>query len=245
MRILLVNDDGYGKEGIETLSAFLEKRGDDVYIVAPAEEKSGSSHSFSINKELKVERMGKNRYAVWGTPADAASLALRSEYMLPSPPDLVISGINRGYNIGMDTIYSGTCAAAREAAMIGFRSIAISSECDGYEDAAKFLISNIDKFSSLPGKGTFLNINVPLRFNGKGISSTLGKFSFSDRVDKVGTGNDMTLILVGLDRILLEEKDGIISDVSAVEKGYASLSLVPVMPDIAASDIKRVREALV
>lgn len=124
-RVLLVNDDGIHSEGIQLLEAQVREFTDDVWVVAPDEEKSGASHSISLTTPVRVRNLGDKRYAVKGTPADCVILAVW-ELMADSPPTVIISGINHGENLGEDMTYSGTTGAAIEGAILGIRSIAFS-----------------------------------------------------------------------------------------------------------------------
>lgn len=125
MRILLSNDDGLHARGLEVLEAIARRLSDDVWVVAPAEEQSGKGRSLTISEPVRVRQWGEKRWAVRGTPTDAVKLAL-GELMKDSPPDLILSGINRGANLAEDTSYSGTVAAAMEGAFAGIRAIALS-----------------------------------------------------------------------------------------------------------------------
>lgn len=124
-RILIVNDDGIHSQGLELLEAMAREITDDVWIVAPDEEKSGASHSISLSVPLRVRQLGEKRYAVKGTPADCVILAVW-ELMADCRPTVVLSGINHGENLAEDIIYSGTTGAAMESAVLGIRSIALS-----------------------------------------------------------------------------------------------------------------------
>ena len=167
MRILLCNDDGIEAPGLRTLADALRSRAD-LFIAAPATEQSAVGHAITIHAPLKAtERYHGNDlfgYAVSGTPADSVKLALNS--LMPSKPDLLISGINLGANLGTDVIYSGTVSAATEGTMLGVPSIALS--LNSYERTARFdtaaqvaceLLDKVMLFG-LPA-GTLLNVNVP------------------------------------------------------------------------------------
>lgn len=165
MLILLTNDDGLTAAGIQALRKAVEPLGE-VVLVAPDRERSASGHGITMHKPLRVDKQyfGKSLgYAVSGTPADCVKLAL--EQLLDRPPDLVISGINRGANLGTDILYSGTVSGALEAIINGIPSIAVSLDLRGNElfsTAANFipkLLPQIIK-KPLPCR-TFLNINVP------------------------------------------------------------------------------------
>lgn len=125
MRILVTNDDGYHAPGLAVLEEIAAAFSDDVWVVAPAEEQSGAGHSLTLSRPLRVRRHGDKRFAVAGTPTDAVLMAV-ARLMKDSPPDLVLSGVNRGANLADDITYSGTVSAAIEGALAGVRSIALS-----------------------------------------------------------------------------------------------------------------------
>ncbi|MDB5706876.1 MAG: stationary phase survival protein SurE [Sphingomonas bacterium] len=125
MRILLTNDDGVHARGLEVLERIARTLSDDITIVAPLEEQSGKGRSLTLTEPLRLRRFGDKRFAVTGTPTDAVMIAL-AELMKDAPPDLILSGVNRGANLGEDVSYSGTVAAAMEGAHAGIRSIALS-----------------------------------------------------------------------------------------------------------------------
>ena len=129
MRILIVNDDGYGSEGINSLIKFAESLTDDVWVVAPSMQSSGKSHAITIYQPMRMNVVvdKKNHFIVDGTPADCLIMALHY-IMKDKYPDYVFSGINDSENLGDDVIYSGTVAGAREAAMHGITSIAFSQQ---------------------------------------------------------------------------------------------------------------------
>ena len=123
MKIVLTNDDGISAPGLEAALLCLQSRGADVTVVAPTEARSGVGHQVTTRLPIVVNPVGEKRYSVQGTPADCTRLALKE--IVPDA-DWVIAGINRGANLGSDVYNSGTVAAAREAAILGCRSIAVS-----------------------------------------------------------------------------------------------------------------------
>jgi 5'-nucleotidase len=125
MRILLTNDDGVNARGLKVLEKIAAAFSDDVWVVAPTEEQSGAGHSLTLTVPVRVRRLGERRYCVTGTPTDAVMMGL-AEIMKDGPPDLVLSGVNRGANLGEDVTYSGTVSAAMEGALAGIPSIALS-----------------------------------------------------------------------------------------------------------------------
>lgn len=162
MRLLISNDDGYAAPGILALRAAFEGE-HEVWLAAPAEEQSGASHKLSFGVPLRTRKLGERCYAVSGTPTDAVYLAIH--HLMPEPPDLVLSGINRGVNAGDDITYSGTVAVAIEGAILGLPALAFSLELSASMDyapaalAAKRLVEQV-LAQGLP-KGTFLNVNIP------------------------------------------------------------------------------------
>ena len=124
-RILLINDDGIDAPGLKLLEDEARKITEDVWVVAPDEEKSGSSHALSMVTPVRLRQIDERRIAVKGTPTDCVLLAIY-ELMAERPPTLLLSGINRGANLAEDVTYSGTAAAAMEGALLGIPSIALS-----------------------------------------------------------------------------------------------------------------------
>lgn len=171
MRILLSNDDGVHARGIHAMYKELKKLGQ-VWVVAPTEEMSTTGHSLTLHKPLRLARTPEGFYAVNGSPADCVNLGIRE--VMKKKPDLVVSGINRGANLGQDVYYSGTVSAAREACIMGIPSVAVSTEVDfkkrpaddfiNYATAAKTsvkLIREILRGKNVMPPNTLLNINVP------------------------------------------------------------------------------------
>ena len=236
MRILVTNDDGIHARGIKVLAKELRRLGE-VWVVAPLEEKSTTGHSLTIHKPLRIypmEGLGPKFYAVSGSPADCVYLGMRE--VMGKMPDLVISGINRGANLGQDVYYSGTVSGAREACIFEIPSMAISLAIDfkspaaeesfHYETAAKIAVNVLRSRngSKLP-KHTFLNLNVPdlpLK-KVKGVQLTRQGFRFytgSILRRKDHRGRDY--YWVGGQYKGFRKEDG--SDCYAVENGYASLT---------------------
>ncbi len=163
-RILITNDDGYFSDGIKALFKELDKVSD-VYMVAPDREQSASSHSLTLNHPLRVHKLDNQRYATDGTPTDCVMLA-KYHFFKKKPPEMIISGINHGANMGDDVTYSGTVAAAIEGSIIKVPSLAVSMA--GWEPgtpmkrAANFVLKIIKIYDSFKlDPATFLNINLP------------------------------------------------------------------------------------
>src|SRR5215831_1283159 len=160
-KILVTNDDGHFSEGIESLAKALEVIGE-VWVVAPASEQSATAHSLTLTRPLRARQIAERRYSVDGTPTDCVLLALTK--ILPERPDIVVSGINHGANLGDDVTYSGTVAGALEASIFKVPGIAVSLAArDGdFTPAANFAADLTVKVlkEGLP-TGTILNVNVP------------------------------------------------------------------------------------
>ncbi|KQM18753.1 5'/3'-nucleotidase SurE [Novosphingobium sp. Leaf2] len=138
MRILLTNDDGINAPGLYVLEKIAAQLSDDIWICAPSEEQSGAGHSLTLNRPVRLRQHAERRFSVTGTPTDSVTMALRK--VLPGAPDLILSGVNRGANLGDDVTYSGTVSAALEGALAGIRSIALSQvySREGLGDAVNF-----------------------------------------------------------------------------------------------------------
>ncbi|MBO9511419.1 5'/3'-nucleotidase SurE [Erythrobacter sp. A6_0] len=124
MKILLTNDDGVHAPGLEVLEAIAREFSDDIWICAPDEEQSGMGHALTLTRPVRLRQYGERRFAVTGTPTDSVTMGLRN--VIDGVPDLILSGVNRGANLGDDITYSGTVSAAIEGALAGVRSIAMS-----------------------------------------------------------------------------------------------------------------------
>lgn len=142
MRILLTNDDGINAPGLKVLEAIARKFSDDITIVAPAEEQSGAGHSLTLTRPIRLHQHEARRYSVTGTPTDSVMIAL-GHVMQNALPDLILSGVNRGANLGEDVTYSGTVSAAMEGALAGIRSIAMSQVYarEGLGDTVPFAVA--------------------------------------------------------------------------------------------------------
>lgn len=233
MRILLSNDDGVHAEGLQAMHRALKSLGD-VWVVAPLEEKSTTGHSLTLHKPLRILPMGKQVYAVTGSPADCVYLGIRQ--VMKAMPDFVVSGINRGANLGQDVYYSGTVSAAREACILGIPSLAVSLDVDferlhlqpnlRYATAAKAAVQVMRALqgTKLPHH-TLLNLNVP-----NVPTSRLKGFTFTKQGFRYYSGSILRrkdhrgrdYFWVGGRYKGFKNDQG--TDCHAVEKGYASLT---------------------
>lgn len=171
MRILLTNDDGYTAEGLQTLEQVLTAKGHEVWVVAPNGQRSGRSHAITVHSKLYLQQVKPRHYLFDGTPADCVFFANYGMLEIPKPY-VVISGINKGYNIAKDVMYSGTLGAASEGNCCGLKAIAVSCDEDEngkfvYQDAANFVAENLDMLLSVCDETCFVNVNVPPHANGK------------------------------------------------------------------------------
>jgi 5'-nucleotidase len=165
MLILLTNDDGIAAPGLAALEAAFAAAGYEVAVAAPVTEKSGSSHAVSLRRPLQIDDLAPARWAVHGTPVDCVNVAV-NHLLLPRRPALVVSGINKGANLGCDIHYSGTVGAAREGCLLGLPALAISLQTDAdhpdFTPAANYAVSVARRLNGSPlPLRTFLNINLP------------------------------------------------------------------------------------
>lgn len=191
MNFLLVNDDGIDAPGIRALADALASVGN-IYVCAPDGQRSGASHSLSIHQRISVEEVEyPGAVRAWksgGSPADCTKIGLQFCCSLGAEPDIVFSGINNGSNLGEDTLYSGTVGAAREAAMQGYRAIAVSVDshkATHYEAAQDLAIKLLEYIDAIP-KGIVINVNTPdiPKEEMKGVKvAKLGTNYFSDRFE--------------------------------------------------------------
>lgn len=165
MNILVSNDDGINSKALKTLVKELSDIGN-IFVVAPDSERSANSHHFTIKGKMRIEEKtlegAKKAYALWGTPSDCIHCGI--QFIIKDKIDLVVSGINKGWNTTNDAIYSGTVAAAREAFIMGVKAIALSLntfEDRDYTEAAKISKKIIMKYLDDSNKDYFLNINIP------------------------------------------------------------------------------------
>ncbi|MBI2532016.1 MAG: 5'/3'-nucleotidase SurE [Deltaproteobacteria bacterium] len=226
MIILLSNDDGIQSEGLTALDDALRSVAD-VYTVAPDRAQSSMSHALTLHRPLRVNELGPRRLSVDGTPVDCVKLALTG--LLPVRPDLVISGINKGPNLGDDIIYSGTVSAAIEGALLGLPAIAVSlvtfKDFD-FRASADFIMHLLGQIQQreIPPK-TLLNVNVPPIPKGeiKGWRLTrMGKRHYSENIVERVDPRGGKYYWIGGDDLGFAQDDG--TDGVAVQEGYVSVT---------------------
>ena len=226
MRILVSNDDGYFSPGIALLAERLARFGE-VTVVAPERDRSGASNSLTLDRPLVMRRAANGFRYVNGTPTDCVHLALTG--LIDPPPDLVVSGINFGANMGDDTIYSGTVAAASEGFLFGIPSMAVSLASKAgrhFETAAAVAVQMVERFARKPMREPMLlNVNVPdiaLEQLG-GIEATrLGRRHKAEPVVKLQTPRGETAYWIGPAGEAQDAGPG--TDFHAVASGRASVT---------------------
>lgn len=231
MKILISNDDGYLAPGLVALANALKPLGE-VIVVAPDSNRSGASNALTLDRPLSVFRAENGFYFVNGTPSDCVHIALTS--IMNGLPDLVVSGINQGQNMGEDTLYSGTVAAATEAYLFGVPAIAFSQKEKGWmhlRDAARYARQIVEQgFPSLE-KPYLLNINIPnLPYDEiKGIRATrLGKRHVSEPVIRALDPHEREIYWIGPPGSARDAGAG--TDFHAVAENY--ISVTPLQVDL-------------
>ena len=226
MRILLSNDDGYFAPGLEALALALSHFGD-VVVVAPEQNRSGASNSLTLDRPLFLKKAANGFYFVNGTPTDCVHLAVTG--MLDDLPDIIVSGINLGSNMGDDTIYSGTVAAATEGYLLGIPSIAVSLtsfEGNNFETAGRVAAELVQRFIENPIKEpVLLNVNVPdiPYAEIKGMEVTrLGRRHKAEAVVKMVSPRNETVYWVGAAGAAQDAGSG--TDFNAVERNMVSVT---------------------
>jgi len=226
MRILVSNDDGYFAPGIAAVAEALAKIAD-VTVVAPERDRSGASNSLTLDRPLSLRQAANGFHFVNGTPTDCVHLAVTG--MLDHLPDMVVSGINHGANMGDDTVYSGTVAAATEGHLLGVPSIAVSlvsKEATDFSHAARITCDLVRRFMQNPFRHpVLLNVNVPdLAYEQmKGVRVTrLGKRHKAEPVIRTKTPRNDTVYWIGPAGGAADAGEG--TDFHAVAEGYVSVT---------------------
>jgi 5'-nucleotidase len=215
--VLLSNDDGYASKGIAAMRA--------------APEQSASSHSLSLHRPLRLRAVEEGVFALDGTPADCVYVALHAgPRMLPRRPDVVVSGINHGMNLGQDAFYSGTIAAAREGALRNLPALAASAHYSADLDATASLAARIAfAMPRTDGKrAPLLNLNIPARWNGQLRATRLGARIYDEVVDFRSDPRGREYLWLGGPDVRHERDEG--SDTDAYDDGFASLT--PLLLDL-------------
>jgi 5'-nucleotidase len=230
MRILLTNDDGISNPGLRRLQEALVPE-HEVWIVAPDSNRSGSSHSITLGTPSRFRLTGAREHTCWGTPADCVLVALMG--LVPGPVDLVLSGINLGPNLGTDILYSGTAAAARQAAFMGRPAVACSlaAYTPPYhlDFPARFLARNLELFASLWAEDHFLNINFP-NLAGAALPEVTfpARRVYKDTLVRFQAPNGDLYCFLGGQQPEAREEPG--TDYRAIQQGAISLSPILIHP---------------
>jgi len=226
MRILVSNDDGYLAPGLQVLADALAELAE-IVVVAPERNQSGASNSLTLDRPLTVRKAANGFFFVNGTPTDCVHLAVTG--LFDDLPDMVVSGINQGPNMGDDTIYSGTVAAAMEGFLLGIPSLAVSLgsfEAVHYETAGLVARTLVERFIRQPVRQpVLLNVNVPdiPHANLAGMEVTrLGKRHKAEPVVKMVTPRNETVYWVGAAGAAQDSGRG--TDFHALERGMVSLT---------------------
>ncbi|MDQ4419365.1 5'/3'-nucleotidase SurE [Sphingobium sp. DEHP117] len=233
MRILLTNDDGVHAPGLEVLLKIARAISDDIWIVAPSEEQSGTGHSLTLTRPLRIRKHGHQHYSVTGTPTDAVMMAV-SHLMKDCKPDLVLSGVNRGANLGEHVTYSGTVSAAMEGAISGIRSIALSQvyRKEGMGDEVPFGCAAVwgervvrALLKAPPGEQMLVNVNFPAIDPSEVQGIRVARQGFHDTgLARVIEGKDprgYRYYWFGLDTSEAEQPG---TDLEAINAGYISVT---------------------
>jgi 5'-nucleotidase len=232
MRILISNDDGYFAPGLACLAQHLSEVAD-VVVVAPERDRSGASNSLTLDRPLKLRKAANGFYYVNGTPTDCVHLAVTG--MLDYQPDMVVSGINAGANMGDDTIYSGTVAAATEGFLLGIPALAISlvgRDLQNYQTAARVAVDLVQRFDrQTHAQPWLLNVNVPDvpydQLQGMAVTR-LGKRHKAEPVIKALTPNGETVYWVGAAGAAQDAGEG--TDFNALQQ--LRVSMTPLQIDL-------------
>ncbi len=241
--VLLSNDDGYASAGLRAMRDALAVTAD-VVVLAPETEQSASSHSLSLHRALRLRAVEAGTFALDGTPADCVYVALHAGVrVLPRRPDLIVSGINHGMNLGQDAFYSGTIAAAREGALRGIPAVATSAHASAATDAVAELCARIafELLAAHAGTGTLLNVNVPRQWTGEIRATRLGARIYEELVDFRNDPRGREYLWLGGPGVRHERAAG--TDTDAYDDGAASIT--PLRLDLTATVQHAMTEALV
>lgn len=235
-RILVTNDDGIHAPGLAALESIARELSDDVWVAAPESEQSATSHSLTLRRPLRSRKLGDKRYSIDGTPTDCVLVAMK-KLMADKPADLVLSGINHGGNLGEDVTYSGTVAAAMEAALLGTRAIAFSQvrtkdERISWDVPKRFAADIVRRLASMTWTPELLiNVNFPTvapdEVKGIRVCRQGRRDLGTDLVDGVDPSG-RPYVWVG--QFLSHSSSGENADLTAIEEG--AISITPLHLDL-------------
>ena len=220
---LLSNDDGIASPGLHSLRDALREQFD-VVVLAPETEQSAASHALSLHRPLRLREIEAGSWALDGTPADCVYVALHAgTKVLARRPDLVVSGINRGLNLGQDVFYSGTVAAAREGALRGIPALAVSAHLHADLRAIGKLATRLaSELLAHKSQGVLLNLNVPKRWSGEVRHTKVGSRIYEETVDFRTDPRGREYLWLGGPGVRHERNPG--SDTDAYDDGAASIT---------------------
>ena len=247
LRILITNDDGINSPGLKVAEAVAEKISSDIWVVAPETDQSGTAHSLTLHEPIRLHRISPKRFAVRGTPTDCVIIALTQILKDQKPPDLLISGVNRGTNIGEDVTYSGTLAAAMEGMLSNVPSVALSQGYNGAnavkwstaEEHASGLLLKLIK-AGWP-KNVFINMNFP-DVEADDVSDIVvtkqGRRDFANVItdERMDTRN-VPYYWIGFRRQIGEIDFGPETDLAVIWQG--GISITPMQVDLTDKDTKQ------
>lgn len=240
--VLLSNDDGYRARGLARLRDALLAQFD-VVVCAPDSEQSASSHSLSLNRPLRLMQHGEGIFSVDGTPADSIYVALHAEQVLPRKPDLVLSGLNHGLNLGQDVFYSGTVAAAREGALHGYVALALSAAeeadpAEAAEMATRLAWAALGLGLSVP---RLFNVNFPPGRSWPLRATRLGKRDYGGGLIRRADPRGLPYYWIGGSTVHHDSVIG--SDTEAADQGVVGVT--PLVLDLWSSHLEEDSEQLV
>jgi 5'-nucleotidase len=232
--IMVTNDDGISSQGIKVLAKALRDIGD-VYIVAPETEQSAVAHALTLHRPLRFERINRKTYSINGTPTDCVIIGVTK--LLPRRPDVIVSGINNGGNLGDDITYSGTVAAAMEGTLLGIPSIAISLIREGFNQRSHKSSAKLSKASEFAKRlvlvvlekglppDTLLNVNIPAIKKIRGVKFTRqGKKTYDNSIQELTDPRGRRYYWIGGG--IPSWKVGEDTDFEAIKNGYISVTPV-------------------
>lgn len=230
MHILLTNDDGFASPGLNALKLAVHNAGHDVWVVAPDSNRSGMSHSITLHEPFRVQKLKRQEFQAGGSPADCVRVALAG--LMTVRPDIVLSGINHGPNLGTDITYSGTAAAARQAAYMNVPALALSIWDDGrpfdFLPLADIIVRKLEQFVDLWTPEHFININGPNHPTDK-IAITYPTLRiFQEKPYRLDLPNGDQYWYIDGKSVPQDRDPG--SDLAAVQDGYISISPIHLQP---------------
>ena len=233
MRVLLTNDDGFYSPGLQTLrEAIIAQEAHEVWTIAPESEQSGMSHAITIHGLLPVQKVGEREFQISGSPADCVRIAILG--LMAERPDLIISGINMGPNLGTDITYSGTVAAARQGTYMSVPSVAVSifdrGEPFHFEALAQMVANNVQRFIELLDEDHFININGPNHTSGpvKTVITHPCRRVYNEALQRFDVPGEKQYWFIG--GTVRDDGGEPMSDLDAVCKGHISISPICIHP---------------